>query len=195
MFENFTDAHNTFASVTFERKSLISTVKGLKCECNNVSELSYVCVGTYACACSSACSCMCVCCRGACERMQACARRPEVRLWYCSSGTIAHFYFSRQPFSLTWNSLKQTRLARDTKDTVFISLPRAGIRSVCCHTRLVKRGFRSSNSDSYAYKALPTGQFCSPIQWDKRRNFLLEEIAIRMERGRRARGEKAEGLV
>lgn len=79
LFENFTDAHNTFAFVTFERKSLISTVKGLKGECNNVSELLYVCVVTYACVCSSACSCMCVC-RGACERMQACVHRPEVRL-------------------------------------------------------------------------------------------------------------------
>lgn len=143
----------------------------------HISELLYVCV----------CICLCVfkcVCRGARKSTQACVCGPEVRLWYCSSG-IVHFRFLRQGPSLTWNSLKQTRLARDAQETVFISLPSAGIRSASCHTWLVKCGFWGSNSYSYAYKASvsPTGQTAAQISGLKRKKFLLEEIVIWLEKG------------
>lgn len=48
---------------------------------------------------------------------------------------IAHFcFFETGCLVLAWNSLKQTRLtARDLQESVFISFPSAGIRSVCRH--------------------------------------------------------------
>lgn len=139
MFENLIGAHNTFSFVVFERNLLLSTVKCLKCECILANFYMYEYV--YMLVCVQVCVVACVCvCRGACKSTQACVRGSEVRLWYCSSG-IVHFRFLRQGLSLTWNSLKQTRLARDAQETVFISLPSAGIRSACCHSWLVECGF------------------------------------------------------
>lgn len=117
----------------------------------SVCKYVVLCIRVFVCfyaACVPVCICVlyvnmlcCVCvCGGACKTTQACVRGPEVRLWYYSSG-IVHFRFLRQGLSLTWNSLKQTRLARDAQETVFISLPSAGIRSACCHIWLVECGF------------------------------------------------------
>lgn len=134
----------------------------------------YVCMLVCVQVCVVACVCVC---RGACKTMQACVRGPEVRLWYCSSG-IVHFRFLRQGLSLTWNALKQMRLARDAQETVFISLPSAGIRSACCHSWLVECGFWGSNSYFYAYKASvsPTGQTAAQIGGLKRKKFLWKRL-------------------
>lgn len=150
----------------------------------------YVCMLVCVQVCVVACVCVC---RGACKSMQACVHGPEVRLWYCSSG-IVHFRFLRQGLSLTWNSLKQTRLARDAQETVFISVPSAGIRSACCHSWLVECGFWGSIHIFYAYKAsvLPTGQTAAQIGGFKRKKFLWKRLPSDWKVGRGDWGERNE---
>lgn len=92
------------------------------------------------------------------------------------------------------DSLKQTRLARDAQETVFISVPSAGIRSACCHTWLVECGFWGSNSYFYAHKASvsPTGQTAAQIGGLKRKKFLWKRLPSDWKVGRGDWGERNE---